>query len=113
MSQPLAADTAPAAEARQMAFFQHGSPAERLALTFDLIAFTVASARAAIRRAHPQLEPLEQVRLMVAAQFGESRAAQVQCQWAAVLSLGELLEAALQGVRSAGPPEPPQQQRLF
>jgi hypothetical protein len=79
MSQPLAADTAPAAEARQIAFFQLRSPAERLALTFDLIAFTVASARAAIRRAHPQLEPLEQVRLMVAAQFGEGRAAQVQC----------------------------------
>ncbi len=55
MLRPLARDTAPAAEARHIAFFQQRQPHERLAITFDLTAFSVASSRDAIRRAHPSL----------------------------------------------------------
>ena len=55
MRQPLARDTAPAAEARQVAFFQQRLPTERLAMLFDLTAFA-RSLRDAIRRASQ--EPL-------------------------------------------------------
>src|SRR5262249_51775106 len=74
----LAADTSHAAEARQIAFFQRRSPSERLALLFDLNAFTIASSRAAIRRAHPHLDPLEQARLLATYLFDPRRTAQVQ-----------------------------------
>ena len=78
MQQPLARDTAPAAEARQIAFFQQRQPHERLAITFDLTAFAVASSRDAIRRAHPELDALEQARLFAALQFGPEFAARVR-----------------------------------
>jgi hypothetical protein len=74
---PLAKDTAPAAEARQIAALQQRSPSERLALMFDLSAFALAASRAAIRRAHPQLDLLAQARMLAELQFGPARAAQV------------------------------------
>src|SRR5689334_1811528 len=76
--QSLARDTARAAEARQIAFFQQQSPSERLALMFDLSAFAIAASRAAIRRAHPGLDALAQARLLATLQFGALGAAQVQ-----------------------------------
>jgi hypothetical protein len=76
--QPPAADTAPAAEARQLAFFRRRGPRERLALTFELIAFARAASRAAIRRANPHLDALEQARLLVTLQFGTDRAAHLR-----------------------------------
>jgi hypothetical protein len=78
MSQPLARDTSPAAEARQIAFFQQRLPHERLAITFDLTAFAVALARDGIRRTHPQLSLLDQTRLAAALWFGPEAAARVQ-----------------------------------
>jgi hypothetical protein len=78
MPQPLARDTSPGAEARQIAFFQQRQPHERLAIVFDLTAFAVASARAAIRRAHPQLSPLEQARLAASLWFGPEYAVRVR-----------------------------------
>jgi hypothetical protein len=75
--QPLAHDTPPAAEARQIAVLQQRSPSERLALMFDLSAFALAASRAAIRRAHPHLDPLTQARLLAELQFGLAHAAQV------------------------------------
>lgn len=78
MLRPLARDTAPAAEARQIAFFQQRQPHERLAITFDLTAFSVASSRDAIRRAHPELDALEQARLFAALQFGSDYAARIR-----------------------------------
>ena len=78
MPQPLARDTSLAAEARQIAFFQQRLPHERLAITFDLTAFAVASSRAAIRRAHPHLNALEQARLFASLCFGPEYAARVQ-----------------------------------
>lgn len=50
----------------------------RLAHTCELTAFTLAAARAGIRRAHPQLDALSQARLLAAVQFGDAYAAQVQ-----------------------------------
>jgi hypothetical protein len=76
--QPLAADTTPAAEARQLAFFRQRGPRERLALTFELIAFARAASRSAIRRAHPHLDALEQARLLLTVQFGTERAANLR-----------------------------------
>jgi len=76
--QPLATDTAPAAEARQIAFFQQRSPSERLALMFDLSAFALAASRDAIRRAHPHLDSLAQAQFLAALQFGTTHAAQIQ-----------------------------------
>lgn len=78
MPRPLARDTALAAEARQIAFFQQRQPHERLAITFDLTAFSVASSRAGIRRAHPELDALEQARLFAALQFGSDYAARIR-----------------------------------
>jgi hypothetical protein len=74
---PLARDTLPASEARQIALLQQRSPGERLALMFDLSAFALAASRAAIRRAHPHLDPLAQARFLAELQFGPARAAQV------------------------------------
>ena len=79
MPDRLAADTTPAAEAHQIAFFRQRTPSERLALMFDLIAFTVAASREAIRRANPQLDPLAQARLLAAYLFGAPRAEQIKC----------------------------------
>ena len=78
MPRPLAPDTSPAAEARQIDFFRQRTPEERLALTLDLIAFALAVSRDAIRRAHPDLSPLEHARLLAALLFGAERAVQVQ-----------------------------------
>lgn len=78
MPQPLARDTAPAAEAHQIAFFQQRQPHERLALMCELTAFAVASSRAAIRRAHPELDALAQARLFATLQFGPDHAARVR-----------------------------------
>ena len=78
MIQPLARDTAPAAEARQIAFFQQRQPHERMAITFDLTAFAVASSRDAIRRAYPKLDTLEQARLFAALQFGPTYSSRVR-----------------------------------
>jgi hypothetical protein len=75
--QPLAQDTSLAAEARQIAILQQRSATERLALMFDLSAFALAAARAAIRRAHAHLDSLAQARLLAELQFGSARAAQV------------------------------------
>jgi hypothetical protein len=76
--QPLAHDTGPAAEARQIAFFQQRSPSDRLALLFDLSAFALAASREAIRRAHPHLDTLAQARFLATHLFGPARAAQIQ-----------------------------------
>ena len=62
MPYPLARDTAPAAEARQIAFFQQRPPAERLRITCELTAFAFASSRAAVQRLHPHLGPLARAR---------------------------------------------------
>jgi len=78
MPQPLAQDTSPSAEARQIAFFQQRLPSERLAIVFDLTAFVFASAHTAIRRAHPDLNPLEHARLAAALWFGPEYAPRVQ-----------------------------------
>lgn len=78
MPQPLALDTSLAAEARQIAFFRQQSPSERLAQVFALTAFAVAASRAAIRRAHPDLDALAQARLLTALQFDPDRAMQVR-----------------------------------
>jgi hypothetical protein len=78
MRQPLARDTAPAAEQRQILFFQQRQPRERLAITFDLIAFAVAMSRAAIRKAHPELDALEQARLFATLQYGPAYATRVR-----------------------------------
>lgn len=78
MLQPLARDTAPSAEGRQIAFFQQRQPHERLAITFDLTAFAIASSRDAIRRANPELDALERARLFALLQFGPAYAARVR-----------------------------------
>ncbi len=78
MSQPLALDTTPSAETRQIEFFRARTPETRLALAFELTAFAVAASRAAIRRAHPHLSELEHARLLVALQFDPQRAAQIR-----------------------------------
>src|SRR5262245_53526957 len=75
--QALARDTSPDAEARQIAIVRRRSPGERLALMFDLSAFALAASRAAIRRAHPQLDLLAQAQLLAELQFGSAHAAQV------------------------------------
>ena len=75
--QPLAQDTPLAAEAHQLAVLRQRSPSERLALLFDLSAFALAASRAAIRRAHPHLDPLARARLLAELQFGPARAAQI------------------------------------
>lgn len=80
MPQPLALDTPPSAEARQIAFFQQRAPHERMALMFDLVAFLTATSREAIRRANPTLSKLEQARLFGALQFGAEYATRV-CQY--------------------------------
>jgi hypothetical protein len=77
MSQPLALDTTPSAERRQIEFFRTRTPEHRLGLAFELTAFAVAASRAAIRRAHPHLTELERARLLVALQFDAQRAAQI------------------------------------
>lgn len=77
MPQPLARDTSASAEGRQIAFFRQRQPHERLAIVFDLTAFAFASSREAIRRAHPQLSPLEQARLAASLWFGPEYAARV------------------------------------
>jgi hypothetical protein len=76
--QPLAQDTAPAAEAWQIAFFQQRSPSDRLALMFDLSAFALAASRDAIRRARPHLDTLAQARFLATHLFGPAHAAQIQ-----------------------------------
>ena len=76
--QTLARDTAPAAEARQIALFQQRQPWERIALTCELTAFTVASSRAAIRRAHPGLDAIALARRFSALQYGPTIAARVR-----------------------------------
>lgn len=76
--QPLARDTAPAAEARQIALFQQRPPHERIARTCDLTAFAVASSRAAIRRAHPDLSEIDQARMVALLQYGPQLAARVR-----------------------------------
>lgn len=78
MPQPLARDTSPVAEARQIAFFRARSPGYRLAAAFDLTSFAVALARDGLRRAHPGLNALEQSRLAAALWFGEQYAARVR-----------------------------------
>lgn len=78
MPQPLAGDTSPSAEGRQIAFFRQRQPHERLAIVFDLTAFASASSREAIRRAHPQLSPLEHARLAASLWFGPEYAARVR-----------------------------------
>lgn len=78
MAQPLARDTAPAAEARQLAFFQQRQPHERLAIMCELTAFAFASSRAAIRKAHPELSALEHARLVASLQFGPTYATRVR-----------------------------------
>lgn len=78
MPQPLALDTTPAAEAVQINLFRHRSPRERLALMFEHAAFTLASSRSAIARAHPHLDALEQTRFLATLQFGEAYAARIQ-----------------------------------
>ena len=78
MPQPLARDTSPSAEARQIAFFRQREPHERLAIVFDLTAFAFASARDGIRRAHPQLSPLEQARMAASLWFGPEYARRVR-----------------------------------
>lgn len=78
MRQPLARDTTLAAEARQIAHFQQQIPSARLATLFDLTAFTMASSREAIRRARPELSPLEQARLFAELLFGPSYVSRVR-----------------------------------
>jgi hypothetical protein len=78
MRQPLARDTALAVEARQTAFFRQRVPTERLAMLFDLTAFAMSSSRDAIRRARPELSPLDQARLFAELLFGPKYAARVR-----------------------------------
>ena len=78
MPEPLALDTPLPAEARQIALFRERTEEERLALMFELCAFALAASRSAIRRAHPDLPPIEQARLLTALLFGADRARQVQ-----------------------------------
>jgi hypothetical protein len=77
MSQPLALDTPPEAEARQIALFRQRTPEERLEHAFDLSSFALTASRAAIRRSQPHLSPTEQARLLVALMFGADHAAHV------------------------------------
>lgn len=79
MPQPLALDTSPASENRQIEFFRSRTREQRLELTFEMTAFAVASSRAAIRRAFPHLSELECARLLVALQFNQQTATQLRC----------------------------------
>ena len=74
----LALDTAPAAEARQIAGFRLRTPEERLTAAFQLGSWAMAASRDAIRRAQPSLSALEQAQLLYGLQFGSERAHQVR-----------------------------------
>ena len=78
MAQPLALDTDPAAEARQVALLRARTVEERLWLACELSASAMAMSRAAIANAQPRLSKLEQARLLYGLQFGEQRAAEVR-----------------------------------
>lgn len=78
LPQPLALDTTPTAEARQIAGFRHLTPEARLQAAFELCGWAMAAARDAIRRAQPALSPLQQARLLYGLQFGTERAHQVR-----------------------------------
>ncbi len=78
MAEPLALDTTPEAEARQVALLRNRTPEERLRMACELSASAMAMSRAAIANAQPRLSKLEQARLLYGLQFGEQRAAQVR-----------------------------------
>ncbi|KAB8140758.1 hypothetical protein F8S13_22410 [Chloroflexia bacterium SDU3-3] len=74
MPHPLAYDTSPAAEARQIAFFQQRTPTERLGISCELTAFAFVYSRAAVRRLHPHLDPLAQERRFAQLAYGPAHA---------------------------------------
>lgn len=75
---PLARDTSPDAEARQIAIFRAIAPAARLEAACDLTAFAVALAWDGLARRHPAMSEVERTRLFVAARFGDEIAAHVR-----------------------------------
>ena len=76
--QTLTRDTTPAAEARQISILQQRQPHERIALTCELTAFSVASSLNALRRAHPQWTALDLARLFASLQYGDTIAERIQ-----------------------------------